>query len=115
MTVKELCDPLKLKVLAGNGGLNREVTAGYTGDLLSWVMAHLPADAAWLTVMGNINTLAVASLKDAACIILTDSASLDDDAYQRAQKMEITVLSAEQNSYELGAKLAELLNNANLL
>ena len=47
MTVEELRDQLGLQVLVG-GDLTREVTGGYTGDLLSWVMARLPADAAWL-------------------------------------------------------------------
>ena len=109
MTVKEICEQLELKVLVNSGDFDKIVTDGYTGDLLSWVMARLPADAAWLTVMGNINTIAVASLKDAACIILTDSASLDKDAQEKALQQGIAVLSSQQNSYKLGVKLAELL------
>lgn len=109
MTVQELCERLELKVLVKTGDMNKKVTGGYTGDLLSWVMARMPADTAWLTVMGNINSIAVASLKDAACIILTDSASLDEDAHKKAQQQGITVLSSQRNSYELGVKLAELL------
>ena len=108
MTVEELCEKLELRVLAG-GDLCREVTGGYTGDLLSWVMARLPADAAWFTVMGNINAIAVASLADAACIVLTDNAPLDAEAKQRAQQQDILVLGSERNSYELGARLAALL------
>lgn len=108
MTVKELCDKMGLRVLAGED-LSREVTGGYTGDLLSWIMARLPADAAWFTVMGNVNAIAVASLADAACIVLTDNASLDEDARKKAEQQDILVLSSEKNSYELGAWLAELL------
>lgn len=108
MTVKELCEKLDLKRLV-EGDLSREVTGGYTGDLLSWVMARLPADAAWFTVMGNVNAIAVASLADAACIVLTDNAGLDEDARRRAEQQGIIVLSSEKNSYELGARLAELL------
>ena len=109
MTVKELAEALSLTVLAGRGGLNRSVTGGYTGDLLSWVMARLPENAAWLTVMGNINAVAVASLKDAACIILTDSAPLDEQAREKACELDLPVLTSRQNSYDLGLKLAELL------
>lgn len=108
MTVKELYEKLDLKRLV-EGDFSREVTGGYTGDLLSWVMARLPADAAWFTVMGNVNAIAVASLADASCIVLTDNAGLDEDARQRAEQQEIIVLSSEKNSYELGARLAELL------
>lgn len=109
MTVYELCNELELKILADNDGLNQCVKCGYTGDLLSWVMARLPEGAAWLTVMGNINAVAVASLKDAACIILTDSAPLDDNALQKAQQLNLAILTSEQNSYILSAKIAQLL------
>ncbi len=108
MTVEELRDQLGLQVLVG-GDLTREVTGGYTGDLLSWVMARLPADAAWFTVMGNVNAIAVASLADAACIVLTDRASLDEEARSKAEQQDILVLCSERNSYELGARLAALL------
>ena len=70
MNVEQVCKQLELHVLVGED-LSREVTGGYTGDLLSWVMARLPADAVWFTVMGNVNAIAVASLADAACIVLT--------------------------------------------
>ena len=32
-------------------------------DLLSLAMARAPADCAWVTVMGNMNTVAVATLR----------------------------------------------------
>ncbi len=108
MTVKELCSLLELKVVV-KGEMSKKVTGGYIGDLLSWVMARLPADAAWLTVMGNVNTIAVASLKDAACIILTDAAVMDEEAQKKAQQQGVVVLSSLRNSYELGAELARVL------
>lgn len=109
MTVKDLADKLELKVLTGGIGLQKTVAGGYTGDLLSWVMACLPADYVWLTVMGNVNVIAVATLKNAACVILTDSAGLDDEAKKKARKQRIVVLSSGQNSYELSAALHALL------
>ncbi len=108
MNVEQVCKQLELYVLVGED-LSREVTGGYTGDLLSWVMARLPADAVWFTVMGNVNAIAVAALTDAACIVLTDNASLDEEARVKAQQQDILVLGSEKNSYELGAQLAELL------
>ena len=108
MNVEQVCKQLELHVLVWED-LSREVTGGYTGDLLSWVMARLPADAVWFTVMGNVNAIAVAALADAACIVLTDNASLDEEARVKAQQQDILVLGSEKNSYELGAQLAELL------
>ena len=60
-------------------------------------------------MMGNVNAIAVASLADAACIVLTDNASLDEEARIKAQQQDILVLGSEKSSYELGAQLAELL------
>lgn len=47
-----------------------EISTSYCCDLLSVAMKGAPAQCAWCTVMNNINTLAVASLTDAACVIL---------------------------------------------
>ena len=80
MTVQQLKEALSLKLLAGEEGLSQEVSGCYIGDLLSWVMGRAKAGDAWLTVMGNISALAVASLADTACIILTENAWLDEDA-----------------------------------
>lgn len=109
MTVKEMSDKLNLKVLTGNRGLDRIIKGAYTGDLLSWVMVKLSPDFAWLTVIGNINAVAVASLKDASCIILTDFSTLDKDAEEKARQLDIPILSSKENSFKLGVKIAELL------
>ena len=69
MNVKEFAEKLDLKVLV-EGDTEREITGCYIGDLLSWVMGRAPEDSAWLTVMGNINSIAVATLADVSCIVL---------------------------------------------
>ncbi len=108
MTVRDLAQRLGAEILV-EGELDRPVTAGYAGDLLSWVMARLPEGAAWLTVMGNLNAVAVCSLKDGACIVLTENASLDANAQARAGLEGIPVLRVEQGSYETAVRLAALL------
>ena len=40
MTVEELVQRLDLHVAVGGEALSREVTGGYCGDLLSWVMSR---------------------------------------------------------------------------
>ncbi|MCH5191753.1 MAG: hypothetical protein J1F23_06265 [Oscillospiraceae bacterium] len=108
MTVKELAEKLNLSVLV-DGDLTREVTGGYCGDLLSWVMGRAQSGDCWFTVMGNINAVAVAVLADCSCIVLTENATLDDDARTRAQMQEVTILSSEENTYKLAVRLGELL------
>ena len=110
MTVQQLKEALSLKLLAGEEGLSQEVSGCYIGDLLSWVMGRAKAGAAWLTVMGNISALAVASLADTACIILTENAWLDEDAKRKADQQGICVLGAEENSYRLALQIGRLLS-----
>lgn len=101
MTVRELCERLELAVLAGDGGLEREVRGCYAGDLLSWVMSHAGAGDAWLTVMGNANAVAVAKLVGIPCIVLCEGAELDAVAKAKADEHGIPVLDGGQNACRL--------------
>ena len=108
MTVNELKDQLNLKVLVEDD-LDREVTDCYVGDLLSWVMGRAPADSAWLTVMGNINSIAVATLADVSCIILVENAALDDNARMKAEMHGVNILTTDRNSYQLAVAISKLI------
>lgn len=108
MTVNELKEQLNLKPLVEDD-YDREVTDCYIGDLLSWVMGRAPADSAWLTVMGNINSIAVATLADTACIILVENAALDENARQKAEMHGVNILTTPENSYSLAVKLSKLI------
>ena len=108
MTVNELKEKLNLKPLVEDD-YDREVSDCYIGDLLSWVMGRAPADSAWLTVMGNINSIAVATLADVSCIILTENAALDDNAKVKAEMHGVNILTTEENSYRIAVALSKLL------
>ena len=108
MTVKEFADALALKVLV-EGDMEREITGCYIGDLLSWVMGRAPEDCAWLTVMGNINSIAVATLADVSCIVLTENAALDENTRAKAEMHDVNILLAQENSYQVAVRLHALL------
>lgn len=108
MTINNLAEKLNLKVLV-EGDMDREVTGGYCGDLLSWVMGRAQSGDCWFTVMGNINAVAVSVLADCACIVLCENSTLDEDAKMRAEMQGVTILSSEGNSYNLANKLGEIL------
>lgn len=112
LTVKKLVDTLNLKVLTNEDKLNKKVTDCYIGDLLSWVMSKATEDCAWLTVMGNINSIAVATLTDVACIILTENASLDDNAKEKAISQEVIILQSDKSSYNLAVEIYNLLKES---
>ena len=72
-------------------------------------MGRAPADCAWVTIMSNLNVVAVASLADVACVILSEDVIPDDDALTKADVQGINLLSVSCSSYETCAKLSELL------
>lgn len=109
MTVQSLSERLGLRLLAGEEGLSRKCTGCYIGDLLSWVMGRAQSGDVWLTVMGNVNAIAVATLADTACIVLTENAALDEAARLKAEQQGVAVLQTEQTGYQTALQLAGLL------
>ncbi len=112
MTVKTLAEKLGWKLLTESDGEDREVHGCYVGDLLSWVMGRAKADDVWLTVMGNINAIAVATLADTAGIVLVESASLDGDALKRADMQGVAIYATEVPAYETAVALTKALEEA---
>ena len=89
---------------------DREIVGVYIGDLLSWVMGRAEMDNAWITIMTNVNTIAVASLADTSCVILAEGVELPEDIVQTAQEKGINVLSSNQPIYETAVQLAGLVS-----
>ena len=104
MKVKELLDSGKFQVIHAGDDPEREITTPFCCDLLSVAMGKAPAGCAWVTVMGNMNTLAVATLADAACIILAEGAALDETARKKAEQQDIMVLATEEPVFEAGLR-----------
>ena len=88
---------------------SREVLGGYAGDLLSWVMGRLDADSAWVTIMSNVNIVAVAALADPSCIILSENVVPDDEVIRRAEEQGVNILTTEKATFEVCAEIASAL------
>lgn len=108
MTVRELAEKLNLEVLS-SAEPEREITGAYAGDLLSWVMGRAQSGDAWITIMTNINTVAVASLADVACVILAEDCEIEDDVVATAQAKGINLLRGGETTYQLCAALSQLI------
>ena len=108
MKIKDLADKLNLKVLTPYDE-DKNVTGCYSGDLLSWVMSRAKEGDVWLTVMGNVNAVAVAVLTECACIVLTENASLDEQAKQKAEMQGVCFLQSEKNAYELAVEISGII------
>ena len=86
-----------------------EVTGGFCCDLLSWAMSRCTKGKVWFTVMGNINTVAVASLADAAAVVLCQEAAWMPDALERAAQQRVALYTTDLPAYEAALVLARRL------
>ena len=107
MTVNELARELSLTSVAVPDG-EREVSGAYIGDLLSWVMGRAQCDNVWITIMSNLNIIAVASLADVSCIVLAEGVTLDETVVNTAMQKGVNVFSTEKSAYEIATELARL-------
>ena len=111
MTVQTLSEALGLTVFHLADG-QAEVTDGYIGDLLSWVMGRAPDGCVWMTIMSNANVAAVASLSGAACVLLTEGVTPDPDLLERAKSHSINLLGCQDGSYQAALRVAAALGTA---
>ena len=107
MTVTDLQNALSLAPISLPEG-DREVEGVYIGDLLSWVMGRAQSGNVWLTIMSNLNIVAVATLSDVSCIILCEGVTLDETVKNTAESKGINILATDMTAYEAAKKLAEL-------
>ena len=105
MTVNELAERLDLKRITLPEG-DREVDGAYIGDLLSWVMGRAQGGNAWITIMSNLNIVAVATLADVSCVILAEGVTLDAQVVQTAEAKGVNILSSDKTAYEVAVSLA---------
>lgn len=87
----------------------REVTGGYMGDLLSWVMGRAQSGDGWITIMSNQNIVAVASLADTACVILAEGVEPDEGVTALALQKGVNLLQSPLGAYETALRLRDVL------
>lgn len=105
MKLKELMDELQLTPIHLEDG-EIDIAGVYCGDLLSDVLAHLEPDCVWFTVQGHMNVAAVASLRDAAAVVLTNGTVPDPETVAKAQAMGVSLCGSDESAAALCMKLA---------
>ncbi len=109
MKVDKLINAISAKALAMPDS-DREFEGVYIGDLLSWVMGRAKQNDAWITIMSNINIIAVASLADTSVIILAEGVVPDQAVIDTANAKGINLISTEMTAYEVAIAISELIN-----
>ena len=110
MTVKELAEACGFSVVVAGENADRNVSGAYACDLLSWVIGRAAEDSALITVMTNVNVVAVAAMADLSCIILTEGVSLDANALEKAKQNDIPVLSSDITTFDTCVTVSKALS-----
>ena len=107
MTTTQLAEKLNLKKLTE--GSEKEISSCYISDLLSQVMGSCGAGDVWITVQTSINTIAVAQMIDASCVLIAENLPMAENVLEKACEEDVTVFSSEKTAYNLACEIAKLL------
>ena len=108
MTLKNVAEALGLAVQTGQGLLERTITGGYAGDLLSDVLAHAQPGDLWVTLQTHANIVAVASAKELGGIVIVNGRTPEEATLRRAEVEGIPILGSPLSTYDVVCQLCEL-------
>jgi predicted transcriptional regulator len=108
MKLKEIATTLSLVIKAGENLLDRDVTGGYAGDMLSDVLAHAESGNIWITLQTHANIVAVASTKELAGIIIVNGRTPEDETLRKAEDQGIPIMITSLSTYSIVGRLNEL-------
>lgn len=110
MTLETFINKIQFEAVNKSDDLSAELSKVFCCDLLSFAMSRNPSGSVWITVMGNVNTIAVSVLTDGGCIILAENAQLDEQALDRAISQGVTVLRTSLPVFDAGLIAHNILN-----
>ena len=100
MTLSDLEQLPMLRRLTPGPPAPRPVASVFCCDLLSLAMSRARAGCAWVTVMANLNTVAVATLTDAACLVFAEGITPPEGCVAKAAEEGIAVYTSPLPVYE---------------
>lgn len=109
MKLNEFSEKCGFEVIT-KGKNDPDLTGVYCCDLLSFAMTRNPAGSVWVTVMGNVNTIAVAVLTEGGCIIVAEGAAIDESAIEKAEQQGVAIFKTDMPVFEAALKAHGLLN-----
>ncbi len=108
MQLNEIACKLQLEPWLVDISLDKEVKGGYASDLISDVIAHAQEGDLWITLQTHQNTVAVASMKELAAIVLVGGREPEPQTLEKAKDESIPLLVTPLPAFELIGRLYEL-------
>lgn len=114
MKVKEIDNMNSFQNVVPTPEPDTEITGAYCCDLLSVAMRGAPAGCVWCTVMNNINTLAVATLADAACVIICSGIEPTEEVIEKAAEQGICLYKTSLPIFEAALEVHKKIHGTDL-
>jgi len=111
MRVRDLSEALGIELIQPDFE-DTEILGGYTGDLLSDVMAHAASGSVLITIQAHKNTIAVAGLVGIPSIIVANDRPIPEDMVEAARKEKIAIFRSRETQFLLSGKLYALLTTS---
>jgi hypothetical protein len=108
MTLEQIVQQLALEVAAAGGHLDAEVTGGYSGDLISAVMANARKGNIWVTWHVHPNIVAAGLVVKLAAIILVCGREPEQETIQKADQEGMPLLVSDLPAFEITGRLHEM-------
>jgi len=87
MTVREMIEQAELEVKAAGECLDTEITGGYSGDLISAMMAKAKEGNVWVTWHTHPNIVAAALVVKLSAFILVCGRQPEQETIRKAQRL----------------------------
>jgi hypothetical protein len=85
------------------------LTAAYTSDMLSDVIAHAPPGSVLITIQAHANAVACATLADIRAILICHDRPAPPDMLEAARRENIAVAVTTASQYEASWRIHALL------
>ena len=108
MKLSEVAKACDLEIKVSDLDLNRDVSGGYAGDLLSDVIANSKKGDIWITLQIHQNIIAVATLKELAGIVIIGGKEPAAEILEKAKIENVPILTSSLTAFELIGRLYEL-------
>jgi hypothetical protein len=105
MKLSDIVKSCNLHVVCEGDYQKKEVSGGYSGDLLSDVMANSKKDDIWITLQIHPNIVAVAMLKELAAIVIINKRKPEAETIKKAEKEGLPILTSDMSAFELAGQL----------
>lgn len=109
MKLNEFIEKCGFKLVTEGDG-ETELSEVFCCDLLSFAMSKNPNSSVWVTVMGNVNTVAVAVLTEGGCIVVAEGAEVDENAIEKAKSQNVCILKTDLPVFKAALIAHNLIN-----